>query len=265
MNRRVIGWTCGVAVLLAAALAVGCGRDAGGPERSVGPAAPAARLAEGAVVRATLRDAVVAPREGSAPSLLEFDPAPAEAVVAHGRAVDASCGALLAAGAWGAGARELRHDDATAHVHRLLVRAPGNGPVEAVRYERDGEVLAEAAYRWGAVGDGFVLRERVLTLFSHGRVLLRQVRRADAPSVLAAAAAASTDVPDGPRPLLAAMAPDCSKEWAVYIGASATMILAGEVYTLIPNPATGSALVTAIGAWEKALNNLLDCQARLAL
>jgi hypothetical protein len=262
MNRRVVGWTCGVAVLLAAALAVGCGRDASDPEGGGPLGVPAARLAEGAVVRTTLRDAIAVPREGAAPAVLQLEPAPAEAVVAHGRAVDARSGAILAADAFDAATRELRYVDEDAHAHRVLVgRAAGGGPVQTVRYERDGEVVAELAYRWAPGEGSYVLRERVLTLRSHGRVVLQQIRKLDALDVAGASSAAAPPGPAGrPGMLFQEAAASCLKEWAVYIGASATMIVAGEIYTLIPSPATASALIAAVGAWEKSLNNLLVCQ-----
>lgn len=259
MNRRVVGWTCGVAVLLAAALAVGCGRDAGGPEGGGPLGVPAVRLAEGAVVRTTLRDAIAVPREGDAPAVRQLEPVSAEAVMVRGRAVDARSGAVLAADAWDAATREFRYVDGDAHAHRLLVgRAAGGGPVQSVRYERDGELVAELGYRWAPAEGGYVLRERVLTLRSHGRVVLQQLRSVDAVDV----AAASPGPTGRPGMLFQEMAEaGCLKEWAVYIGASATMILAGEMYTLIPNPATATALIAAVGAWEKSLNNLLVCQA----
>jgi len=261
MSRKVIGWACGVAVLLAAALAVGCGRDASGPEGGGPLAVPAARLSEGAVVRTTLRDAIAVPREGAAPAVLELEPAAAEAVVAHGRAVDARSGAVLAADAWDVTTREFRYSDESAHAHRLLVGRASGGPVQTIRYERDGEVVAEVAYRWAPAEGGYVLRERALALLSHGRVVLQQIRRADAVDVQGAAAAAATPPGAGRPGVLFQQMTGCLREWAVYIGASATMILAGEMYTLIPNPATASALIAAVGAWEQSLNNLLVCQA----
>lgn len=266
MKRNVMVGTCGVAVLLAAALVVGCGRDASGPERSAGPAGPLARLTEGAVVRATLHDALAVPREGAAPAVLEVEPQQAEAAVAHGRAVDARCGALLAAGAWDGSPREFRYTDAAAHEHRLSVaRGAGGGPVQTVRYAKDGQVLAEVVYRWLPAGEGYVLGERVISLFSHGRVVVQHVRRADALAVSAPAPAAA-GVPGRPPVLYQEMVGSgCLKEWAAYIGASATLILAGELYTLIPTPATASALIAAAGVWEKALDNLLTCQVNNAV
>jgi hypothetical protein len=263
----VIGWTCGVAVLLAAALAVGCGRDASGPEGN-GPLAPsAARLVEGALVRTTVRDALAVPREGASPAVQEMEPVVAEAVVASGRAVDERCGAVLAARAGGAATRELSYTDEAAHRHRLVVaRGSGGGPVQTVRYERDGEVVAEATYRWDPVEGGYVLRERTLTLFRDGRVVVRQARRAGAVDVIPAAAAAASDAAGRPDVLRQKAAEiGCLKEWAVYLGASTTLILAGELYTVMPNPATGAALVAAAGVWEKSLNSLLVCQANGAL
>ena len=59
-------------------------------------------------------------------------------------------------------------------------RAAGGGPVQSVRYERDGELVAELGYRWAPAEGGYVLREGVLTLRSHGRVVLQQLASAEA-------------------------------------------------------------------------------------
>jgi hypothetical protein len=254
----------GLAVLLAAALAVGCGRDASGPEGNGPLATPAARLAEGALVRTTVRDALAVPREGASPAVQDMEPVAAEAVVASGRAVDERCGAVLAARPGGDATRELSYTDESAHRHRLVVaRGSRGGPVQTVRYERDGEVVAEATYRWDPVDGGYVLRERILALFRDGRVVVRQLRSVGAVDVIAAAAGAAAGRPDVLRQQMAEIG--CIKEWAVYLGASTTLILAGELYTVMPNPATGAALLAAAGVWEKSLNSLLVCQANGAL
>ena len=261
MRRRILGLTCGVAAILAAALAVGCGRDASGPSPG-GIAPPAFRLAEGARVRTTVFDALIVP--GAGPSAVrELGATTAEAVVTGGRATDARCGALLAVVPGRAGGRELRYTDADGHAHRLVVEAPDAGPPASARYERDGEVLAEADFRWEQRGGGYLLRERVLRLYRNGSLILEQVRRGGASEVTAASAGAPRAAPDeGPAVLPVQAVPGCTLEWAVYIGASAAMIVAGEVFTLAPSPATAGALLAAVNTWEKALNSLLVCQAR---
>jgi hypothetical protein len=262
MKRRILGLTCGLAAILAAALAVGCGRDASGPEAGGIAAARAAPVAEGAVVRTTVRDALLVPGQGSA-AVRELGVTPAEAVVVGGRAVDERCGALLAVVAGRGRGRELRHTDAEGHAHRLVIETLDAGPMTSARYERDGEVLAEVAFRWEPRDGGYVMRERVLSLYRNGSVVLRQVRQGADPEVTAAAAPAGGAALDVRPPVLPAQAlPDCTEEWAVYIGASAAMIVAGEIFTLVPNPATAGALLTAVNAWERSLNNLLACQIR---
>jgi hypothetical protein len=227
MKRRILGLTCGVAAILAAALAVGCGRDANGPEPGGVAAARAAPVAEGAVVRTTVRDALLVPGRGAS-GVQELGATPAEAVVVGGRAVDERCGALLAVVAGRGRGRELRHTDAEGHAHRLVIETLAAGPVASARYERDGEVLAEAAFSWEQRGGGYVLRERVLSLYRNGSVVLRQVRRGAEPEVTAAAVPGGA--PGVRPPVLPAQAvPDCVAEWAVYVGASAAMIVAGEV------------------------------------
>ncbi len=263
MTRRILGWTCGVAAILAAALVVGCGRDANAPAPGVGTAA-APRLAEGAQVRTTLRDAVVVPGQGAEESVTDVGTSAAEAVMAHRRAVDARTGTPLAAepGAWAS--RELSSTDDSGHTHRIVVGNPPGGPLQTVRYERDGAVVAEVTYRWDVREGGYVLRERVLSLLRNGRVVLRLAREASPAEVTPGpAASAAADGGIG-RPAVLPMQVEearCIKEWATYIGASAALIVAGEIYLVAPNPATAGALVAAAGAWEKSLNSLLACQA----
>jgi hypothetical protein len=267
MKRSDPGLTWGAAALLAVAVAAGCARDASAPEVGGPPAVPAARLTEGALVRTTVRDAITLRRLDGTPAVRELEPAAVEAVVTNGAAVDRGTGAVLAAARRDGDDRDLRYRDDGGHVHRLVVAGlRGRGPVASVRYERDGEVLAEVAYRWEAREGGYVLRERVLSLLRDGRVLLQQVRSAAAVEVTPAAAPGAAAAPDdaaGRPPVLRAEMAEirCLKEWAIYIGASAALIVAGELYVVAPGPATASALVAAAGAWETSLNNLLVCQA----
>jgi hypothetical protein len=266
--RRANRWrTWGLAVAAAGLAVAACARDASAPGAGVPTdgAAPAAALSDGAVVRATVRDEVEVPRTGADAAVRVLGAGLREGVVAGGAARDAATGVLLAVGPGRpTRSRELRHADDAGHEHRLVLdgQSGGEGPPATVRYERDGEVVAEVDYRWERRGGGYVLRERTLTLHEQGRVLLRQVRRVDGVAIAAGALAAADPAAgaSAPPPVLLAQAIPCLREWAVYIGASTTMILAGEVFTVMPNPATGSALVAAIGAWETALDRLLICQ-----
>jgi hypothetical protein len=257
-NRRTV-W--GAAAVVAGLAAAACARDANAP----GAGAPAAALSDGAVVRAALRDEIEVPRSGGAATVRDLAVRAAEAVMVGGVARDGAGGALLALGAGhGGGHRELRQMDEQGREHRLVFDGPADrdGPPTSARYERDGELVAEVDLAWEHRGGGYVLRERTLTLHRNGRVLLRQVRRVDGVAIAAGVATAVVpgSDPDAPPQLWRAEALPCLREWALYIGASAAMLVAGEVFTMLPNPATAAALTASIGAWETALNRLLTCQ-----
>ena len=268
--RRVNLWlAAGVAVVVALAAAA-CARDASAPSASTAePGAPAVALSDGALVRATVREAIEVPGAGTAPEVRELGLVAREAVVAGGEAMDRESGTLLAvAEGRQAGERESRYTDAEGHEHRLVVAGlGGRGPIASVRYERDGELVAVVTYRWEPRGGGFALRERVLALHRGGRVLFRHVRAAGVLDVRPGTAAVVPAIgPNGdPLPPVAlAQAIPCLREWATYIGASAVLIVAGEIFTVAPSPASAAALVTAAGAWETSLDALLTCQVRNA-
>ena len=266
--RRENRWMVWGAAAVVAGLAVAaCARDASAPGVEI-PAqteAPTAALSDGAVVRAVVRDEVEVPRIGASAAVRELGFGTHQGVVVGSVARDGAGGAVLALGP-GRESRhaDLRHDDDEGHDHRLVLNGQpdGEGPPSSVRYERDGEVVAQVDYRWERRSGGYVLRERTLTLHRHGRVLLRQVRRVSGVEIAAGVsmAEATGAGPSAPPLVLRAQAIPCLREWAGYIGASAVMIVAGEVFTLLPNPATGSALIAAIGVWETALEKLLTCQ-----
>lgn len=260
MRRISLYFVLGTTVLAALAVAA-CARDRSGPAAATDPAARmTAAVGEGARVRATVRDAVAAP---GAAAEVETGVAAAEAVVRGGRAVDPASGALLAATDGGVdGEKEFAYTDDGGHVHRMVLRgAPGRGPIASARYEEDGELVAEVQWRWEGRGGGWVLRDRTLTLHHHGRVVLRQERRADAVDVTSSGAAAEAGVLP---PVQMMMAVGCGREWGEYIGASATLVVAGEVFTLMPNPTTAAAVGAAVTAWNHAFGNLVNCQLRSA-
>jgi hypothetical protein len=268
--RRVNLWlAAGVAVVVALAAAA-CARDASAPGASIAePGAPAVALSDGAFVRATVREAIEVPGAGTAPEVRELGLVAREAVVAGGEAMDRESGTLLAVAEGRlTGERESRYADGEGHQHRLVVAGlGGRGPIASVRYERDGEVVAVVTYRWEPRGGGFALRERVLELHRGGRVLIRHVRAAGLLDVRPGTEAVVPSIGQngGPLPPVAlAQAIPCLREWATYIGASATLIVAGEIFTVAPNPATASALVAAASAWETSLDALLTCQVRSA-
>ena len=267
---RRMAW--GAAAVVAGLAVAACARDASAPGARVPTDAetPMAALSDGAVVRAEVRDEVKVPRLGASDEARELGSAAREAVVVGGAAKDGANGVLLALGpGHDGGHHDLRHHDDAGRDHRLVLEGQpgGEGPPASVRYERNGEVVAQVDYRWERRGGGYVLRERTLTLHRNGRVLLRQVRHVDGVEIAAGvptAAAPEARPADLPQ-LWRAQAIPCLREWAVYIGASTAMILAGEVFTLLPNPATGSALLTAITAWETSLDKLLTCQVNSVL
>lgn len=264
MNRRIV-WG---AVAVVAGLAVAaCARDASAPGVKIPTAAeaPTAALSDGAVVRAEVRDEIELPRIGASAAVRDLGFGTLEGVVLGGAALDGASGTLLAQRASReSGHRDLRHDDDKGHNHRLVLagRPDGDGPPATVRYERDGEVVAEVDYRWERRGGGYVMRERTLTLHRHGRVLLRQVRRVDGVEIAAGVpmAEAQGAGPGAPPLVWRATAVACFREWVVYIGASASLIVAGEIYAVAPNPASGGALIAAAGVWEQSLQSLLMCQ-----
>jgi len=263
-KRRMV-W--GAAAVVAGLAVAACARDASAPGVRVptDAEAPTAALADGAVVRAVVRDEVEVPRLGASAAVRELGFGTHEGVVIGGVALDGASGAPLALrpGSEG-GSFDLRHNDDEGHDHRLVLHGQpgGGGPPASVRYERDGEVVAEVDYRWERRGGGYVLRERTLTLHRHGRMLLRQVRRIEGVEI--AAGVPTAEAPGAgpaPRPpVWGVQNVSCFREWVVYISASGVLIVAGEIYAVAPNPASGGALIAAAGAWEQSLQSLLMCQ-----
>lgn len=258
MLRRMNLWLVAGAVVLVALAAAACGRDAVAPGVTAGPETGA--FVEGARVQALVEDRVDVP---AGVAVAPASPAWRRAVILRGEAREAEARTLLAVlpGAPGRGG-ETEHVDAEGHRHRLLLDGGGRGPVTRVRYERDGEEIAEVAYRWEPRAGGWMLRERTLTLKRDGRVLARLVRSVSAAQVSEGAASVA---PAGAPPFSRTEAFPCLREWVQYLGASTTLIIAGEAYTLQPqNPALLSALLGAAGVWEQSLDALLACQWRTA-
>lgn len=258
--KRVNLWLAAGAAALVALTATACARDANAPDAGAFPAAAA--VVEGASVRATLTERVEVPGGALPTRVPEVDARPHEATVLRGAAVDPTTGAVLAL----TSTREIDErdvqfaDDAGRHHLVRVAGLAGGGPVARVRYERDGELIAEIAYLWDRRDGGFVLRERTLTLTRGGRVVLRHVRAAQLVVVTPAPEAATPSAAGGLPPVQLAQMANCSREWISYGGASLAMIVAGEVFTLMPNGATLSALLTAIAGWERSLDNLMNCQ-----
>jgi len=263
MLRRLHLWLVTGAVVLVALAAAACGRDAGAPGVATGPEARA--LVEGARIEALVQDRVEVPAGAAvAPATSAWR----QAVVLGGEAREAETGALLAvlpgtSGRDGERRGEEEQVDREGHRHRLLVDGGGKGPVTRVRYERDGEEIAEVAFRWDARAGGWMLRERTLTLKRGGRVIARLVRSVRVAQVSEGEASAA---PVGAPPFSRADVFGCFREWARYLGASTALIIAGEAYVLQPqNPAIMTALLGAVGVWEQSLDALLECQWRSAI
>ncbi len=86
------------------------------------------------------------------------------------------------------------------------------------------------------------------------------MRAAQSVVVTPAPEAATPSAAGGLPPVQLAQMANCTREWISYGGASLAMIVAGEVFTLMPNGATLSALLSAIAVWERSLDNLMNCQ-----
>jgi len=259
--RRVNLWLAAGAAVLVALAAAACARDASAPDAGAFPAAAAA-VVEGASVRATLIERVEVPGSALPAPVPEADALWHEATVLRGAAVDPATGAVLAlTSAREVGERDVRFADDEGHQHRIQITGlGGRGPVAHVRYERDGEPIAEIAYRWDRRDGGFVLRERTLTLTRGGRVILRHVRATQSVVVASAPDAATPSAAGGLPPVQLAKAVGCFGEWLAYGGASVVMIVAGEAFTIWPNVVTFNALMSSVALWERALDALIICQ-----
>ena len=259
--RRVNLWLAAGAAVLVALAAAACARDASAPDAGAFPAAAAA-VVEGASVRATLIERVEVPGGALPAPVPEADALWHEATVLRGAAVDPATGAVLAlTSAREVGERDVRFADDEGHHHRVWITGlGGRGPVARVRYERDGEQIAEISYRWDRRDGGFVLRERTLTLTRGGRVILRHVRATQSVVVASASEAATPSAEGGLPPVQLVQALNCTREWIAYGGASVAMIVSGEVFTIWPNGATFNALLGSIAVWERALGNLINCE-----
>ena len=253
-------WLAAGAAVLVALAAAACARDASAPDAGEFPAAAA--VVEGASVRAMLIERVEVPGSAFPAPVPEADELRHEATVLSGAAVDPATGAVLAfTSAREVGERDVRFADDEGHQHRIRITGlGGRGPVAHVRYERDGELIAEIAYRWDRRDGGFLLRERTLTLTRGGRVIMRHVRATQSVMVASAPDAATPSAAGGLPPVQLAQAVGCIKEWIAYGGASVVMIVAGEAFTMWPNIVTFNALMASVAMWERALDNLIICQ-----
>jgi len=258
--RRVNLWLAAGAAVVVALAAAACARDASAPDAGEFPAAAA--VVEGASVRAMLIERVEVPGSAFSAPVLKADELSHEATVLRGAAVDPATGAVLAlTAAREVGERDVRFADDAGHQHRIRITGlGGRGPVAHVRYERDGEPIAEIAYRWDRRDGGFVLRERTLTLTRGGRVILRHVRATQSVVVASAPDAAIPLAVGGLPPIQLAQAVGCFREWLAYGGASVVMIVAGEAFTIWPSGVTFGALMSSVGLWERALDALINCQ-----
>ncbi len=258
--KRVNLWLAASAAVLVALTAAACARDASAPDAGAFPAAAA--VVEGASVRATLTERVEVPGGALPARVPEAGALWHEATVLRGAAVDPATGAVLAlTPAHELDERDVQFADDEGRNHRLWITGlGGRGPVAHVRYERDGEPIAEIVYRWDRRDGGFVLRERTLTLTRGGRVILRHVRTTQSLVVAPAPDAATPSAAGGLPPVQLAQMLNCTREWLSYGGASLAMIVAGEAFTIWPNGATLNALLGSIAVWERALGSLIDCQ-----
>lgn len=248
----------GVACLAVLAFAA-CNRDIGAPAAGAGGRGP---LAEGSRVSGTLVETVNP--LGSAPA---FVPAPSRrdfsAVVEHGAArLD---GATIALGrGFPRASSDVEFTDSEGRRARLVARAPAPGqPLQSFQVYRDGQLLVDVAFRWQDQGGAWVLRERTLTVYDHGRALLTHTRALDGASL----ASAGLRLPSFGRAgsLAAFLLPQRLEAETCIAEATMTVVAAGVVgaaaaqVVLTPTPLAFIALGMAISFYSSTMDAYTAC------
>ena len=170
------------------------------------------------------------------------------------------------------GSRPLIFIDSAGHRHELVTNSAGNdGPITRLRHLRDGQPILDVAYAWKRVEGGWLLSDRLFSVYQRGLPFLRHHLTVQS-DVLAVAEPArhgrlGRSLTSGfkaamlPAELEAAVMYGCWGEWLAYTAASASVVAATEAFTLQPySPGMWSLLVTAISFWEGKLDALIRCQ-----
>ena len=255
-------WKLAAGVACAAVLAVAaCGRDVGGPaHRTVGADGP---LINGARIRGTLMETV------SPLTATSYRPEPVRrdfsAVVEHGQAHLDGASIALSRGLPSA-TSDVEFTDREGRRDRVVARASAAGlPPQGFEVYRDGQLLVDVAFRWQRLNGAWVLGERTLTVYDHGRALLRHTRALDGATL----ASGGLRLPGlgGPASLAAILLPQrLEAQWYHCLGEATETVLAASLvsaaaaaFIAVPTPVTWGAVVGAIGVYDAAMDAYFNC------
>ncbi|MEK6768665.1 MAG: hypothetical protein AABY85_06720 [Gemmatimonadota bacterium] len=253
-------------VLVTLAAIAGCGRDIGGSATGVtGAGSP---LIDGSRIRGTLVETVST--LASAPAYL---PEPARrdfsAVVEHGEArLD---GAIIAHGrGLPRATSDVEFTDREGRRARLVAHAGAPGQaLRGFQVYRDGQLLVDVAFRWQNLNGAWLLGERTLTVYDHGRAVLTHTRALDGASL----ASAGLRLPSlgGTGSLAAFLLPQrleassCFGEAAMTVLAASAVGAAAAGFIAAPSPATYLVLAGAIAVYDGAMDVYVACLDRQLL
>jgi len=255
-------WKLAAGVACAAVLAVAaCGRDIGGPaHRTVGSGGP---LINGARIRGTLMETVsplIATSYRPEPVRRDFS-----AVVDHGRARLDGATIALSRGLPSA-ASDVEFTDREGRRARVVAHASAAGlPPKGFQVYRDGQLLVDVTFRWQNIDGAWVLGERTLTVYDHGRALLRHTRALDGATL----ASGGLRLPGlgGTASLAAILLPQrLEAQWYRCLGEATETVLAASLvsaatvaFITAPSAVTWGAVVGAIGVYDVAMDAYFNC------
>lgn len=249
------------AVWLALA-AAGCSRD----RARASVTGPHGAVAEGSRISGTLVESLSLPGASGRAGEPHVSRRSFEATVLSGHAeIDGA--ALVTSRGLSAPSHQFEFTDREGRRARIVVGTHGAGqPVERFQVYRDGELLADAAFAWQNRTGAWVLTERTLTVYEHGRLVLRQVRNLEGVSATQAFRGAQVG-PALARLLSSAVLPRAleAQLWRCLDKAAVTVVAAGAVgaataaFIAAPTPVTYVALAGAIAAYDKSMDDYVDC------
>ncbi|MBI1723011.1 MAG: hypothetical protein HYR48_03775 [Gemmatimonadetes bacterium] len=256
----------GCAALIACAVAAGCATDSADKSGSV--AGPPSGIAEGTRVSGTRSETVEIVGRDGAPIERPMPIAPFEARVRRGVAVAQGAGVIVATTRALRGRRALSFTDRQGHRAEVVATGgDGRGPIASLRLYQDGQIVSEVSTEWESRPGGWLLKDRTLTLYRNGQVLLRH-RRSAAAVEMAHARGGSRILDLGAARVARALAPTelraqltgCITEAIAYAGALYDFVAAASQVTLWPSdPEAWTTLRDAASAMEWAELALCLC------
>ena len=249
------------AVWLALA-AAGCSRD----RASAYVTGPHGALTEGSRISGTLVESLSLPGASGREAEPRMSRRSIEATVRSGQAeIDGA--ALVTSRGLRSPSHRFEFTDREGRRARIVVGTAGAGqPVQRFQVYRDGELLADAAFTWQNRTGAWVLTERTVTVYDHGRPVLRHVRTLEGANVTQAFGGARVG-PALARLLSSAVLPRAleAEWWSCLDKAAVTVVAAGAVgaataaFIAAPTPVTYVALAGAIAAYDKSMDAYMEC------